>query len=261
MDMKLTGLIIAFYLLIQPCYSSGSFLDNTGEKLTKKQLTEDSRQLLNYIESIHPDPYIYSGGKVEFHRRFQEILGQIPENGLTKDEYIGLIRPFIASISDAHTRISSAYDYDRDNPGGLPFTFGSVEKTIYVDKVYSREHRHLLGAKLESVEGIPIREIMDRLYCLQGIENDYHCILILKTYLRIRPYLSMLVPEWEDKSSLKAGFTLKDGRKETISVSTSSKAGKKSFCHETEVNTPDVSKGFFNYAFTGPDKKCYPEGG
>ena len=105
--------------------------------IARDSLIEDTRDLLYYLETIHPDPYLYSGGKVQFHRRFQNVLQAIPENGLTTDEYIEIIKPFIASISDAHTRIARSYEYDRENPGGLPLSFASVEKSIYVNGVYN----------------------------------------------------------------------------------------------------------------------------
>jgi hypothetical protein len=45
---------------------TGSDIEDTKVKsftLTKEQLINDSRQLLSYIENIHPDPYMYSGAK------------------------------------------------------------------------------------------------------------------------------------------------------------------------------------------------------
>ena len=82
------------------------------KKYTKEELTEDARELLNYLEYMHPDPYYYSGGKVEFHRKIQSVLQNIPADGMGKNEFTVLIRPFIASISDGHTRIASGLYYD-----------------------------------------------------------------------------------------------------------------------------------------------------
>ena len=62
---------------------------------TRDQLIEDTRQLVQMIESAHPDPYINGGGKIEFHRQFQSILQAITGQGMTLEEYIWLLQPFV----------------------------------------------------------------------------------------------------------------------------------------------------------------------
>ena len=47
-------------------------------RLTRAALIEDARQLLDALESAHPDPYSSGGGKIAFHRRFHQTLAAIP---------------------------------------------------------------------------------------------------------------------------------------------------------------------------------------
>ena len=57
----------------------------TGQTQTvdRCSLIEDIRQLSGILESSHPDPYIRGGGKIAYHRRLQELILSIPEEGMT----------------------------------------------------------------------------------------------------------------------------------------------------------------------------------
>ena len=105
--------------------------DPDYEKMIKRDfLIEDFRQLCEIIEASHPDPYSAGGGRIKFHYRMHRILNAIPENGMTKDGFIKLIRPFMAAIGDQHTSIYTDYKLDRSAPGGLPYVFGIIENRI-----------------------------------------------------------------------------------------------------------------------------------
>jgi hypothetical protein len=230
---------------------------NDNNLIGRELLIDDTRELLYYLETVHPDPYLYSGGRIKFHRRFQNILQSIPENGLSRDEYISLIRPFVASVSDAHTRIATPYEYKRENPGGLPLTFGSVEKYIYVNGVYDIKYKDLIGAQLESVEGFSLDELLEKLKNFTGVENEYHGLMMLTSYLRIKAYLNDIVPGLRNSEEIKASFRMADGniRKLTFNSTTALKK-EELISPKTSLELPDMSKGYFAYMFTGPKKEC-----
>lgn len=222
---------------------------------SKQQLIEDSRQLLNYLENIHPDPYRYSGGKVAFHRRFQNILQSIPQQGMSKDDFIRLLRPFIASIADGHTVLLTSYSYDRTAPGGIPLSFASIEKCLYVDGVLSKKDKALLGARLLSVVGVPFAEMLKRVYTLQGVENDYHGLLILDAYLWSQPYLKELLPEWQDTSKISVQLELANGRKQLRIFNLPQKIVSPLITVESKLELPSTEKCQFVYSFLSSDKK------
>jgi len=229
--------------------------DNNEKIFTRQELLDDTRELLMYLENMHPDPYYYSGGKVVFHRRFQSILQTIPGEGMSKDEYITLIRPLIASISDGHTRIESFYQFDSSSPGGLPCKLGSVEKDIYIKSVPSKKYKQLIGSRLLSVEGISVNKLMKRLYTYEGIENDYHGLTIMRFYLRIKPYLSDLLPEWKDQTQISAEFLLANGDKKLVTFDLGNKIEEKYSVKSTKIDLPDTETSYFNYKFLDDDKK------
>jgi hypothetical protein len=222
---------------------------------SKQQLIEDSRQLLSYLENIHPDPYLFSGGKVAFHRRFQNMLQSIPAKGIAKDDFIRLLRPFIASLADAHTALLTAYSYDRTAPGGVPLSFASIEKCLYVDGVPSPKDKALLGAKLLSVEGVPFAELLKRIYQLHGTENGEHGLLILDAYLWSKPYLSELLPEWRNSTKISVQLELRDGGKQDQTFALPQKITPPLVAFESKLKLPSTEKQEFAYGFLTPDKK------
>jgi len=224
---------------------------------SRQQLMEDSRQLLSCLENIHPDPYLYSGGKVAFHRRFQDILQSIPPQGMAKDDFLRLLRPFIAAIADGHTQFLISFPRLRDDqsPGLMPLSFASIEKCIFVDGVPSDKDKALLGAKLLSVEGVPFAEMLKRMPDLLGIENDTHGLMMLNAYLGFTRLLKELLPEWQDQSKIRLQLKLADGRTQDCSFPLRDKNAAPLVRAGSKVEVPSMDKTQFAYRFLSPDKK------
>ena len=112
---------------------------------SQEELIEDARQLAEIIESTHPDPYINGGGKIAFHRRLHLVLNAIPEEGMTRDEFMRILRPFVAAVGDAHTEIWTNYQVGTRKPGGIPLRFGIVGESLYVSGVPREEQSEVEG--------------------------------------------------------------------------------------------------------------------
>ncbi len=223
------------------------------ELFAKQQLIEDARQLLSYLENIHPDPYLYSGGKVTFHRRFQDILQSIPQQGMAKDDFLRLLTPFIAAIEDGHTVLLRSRD---DQASGLmPLSFASIENCLYVDGVPSAADKALLGAKLLSIEGVPFAEMLRRMPNLLGIENDTHGLMMLNVFLGLTPLLKELLPEWQDQSKVCIQIELADGRTEDRSFALRSQSAPSLVRAASKLEVPSMGNTEFAYKFLSPDKK------
>jgi hypothetical protein len=180
-------------------------------------LIDDVRQLVEIIESTHPDPYTHGGGRIAFHRRLHELLHAIPDEGMTKDDFVKLLRPFVASIGDQHTSIYTEYSTDGSAPGGVPFVFEPIEHSLYVLVPFMPSDEKYIGSLLISVEGVSISELMDRFSRLEGIENEYCALRQLgRGNLLFEPYLEELVPEWTDRNSVTIELQLPSGKKEVI---------------------------------------------
>ncbi len=183
----------------------------------RDQLIEDARQLAEAIESAHPDPYINGGGKIAFHRRLQRLLNAIPAQGTTREEFIRLLRPFIAAVGDARTELWSDYSLNADAPGGVSLQFGVVEESLYVAGVPDEKSRDLIGATLVSVEGVPLAELCERQRQLHGTENQYHVLYLLATLsLWHKPCMEDLLPEWRDSHRVSVELQLPSGQSREV---------------------------------------------
>jgi hypothetical protein len=166
------------------------------QQLSRELLVEDAYQLRDMIEDAHPDPYLNGGGKIAFHRRFHEVLGRIPEQGMTAGEFLALLQPFVAAIGDSHTAVRAAAG--ETTPLSLPVGFRIVDEQLVVDRVATQQQAPLLGSRLLAMEGVPLAELVERQGGLRGVENHYGAlaVMILRT-LTTRQGLAQLIPEWQ----------------------------------------------------------------
>jgi len=216
---------------------------------SREYLIEDARQLAEILESTHPDPYIRGGGKIAFHRRLQQLLNAIPEGGMTRDEFVHLLRPFIAAVGDGHTRIRYDYRLNDSYPGGVPLRFDIIERSLYVSGVPDEEDIDLIGALLVSVEGVPIAELCKRQERLEGTENLYHTLQLLARFsLWYEQFMGDLLPEWEDTHHVSVELQLPSGEVEEMSFSLPKPMG---FLYkpESQVTLPKTDLSGFLYNF------------
>ena len=185
---------------------------------SRQQLLEDARELARIIEDTHPDPYTAGGGRIAFHRRLHRALNAIPDEGMTKDEFFRLMRPFVAGVSDAHTNFLHSYPVDASRPRGVPLRLKVVEDSLVVVGI-ERPNQELLGSRLLSVERVPLAELVARQRRLQGIDNQYHALHVLATRSLVhKAYMQDLVPEWTDTARVQVDLLRPDGRVAAIEL-------------------------------------------
>ncbi|HWL88684.1 MAG TPA: hypothetical protein VNO21_22935, partial [Polyangiaceae bacterium] len=149
-----------------------------NSRLSQADLREDVRQLVRLLEESHPDPYVGGGGRVAFHRRFHELLDEIPAEGLTVREFLHALRPLVASVRDGHTDIRGSLTggaHERRTWVELDV----VEERLYVSGVYREDQRRAIGGRIRSVEGIAWPELIRRSAAFRGYENAYGNIVHL----------------------------------------------------------------------------------
>ena len=175
------------------------------------ELVEDTRQMLELLETVHPQPYFKGGGKVAFHKRFQDILKAIPHEGMTREDFRGLLSPLLASVGDGHTYVYADGSFDF---AGVPLLFYVVENELYVSAVFNEKFRQYLGARLRGVEGVDKDELIRRTKNYYGADNIYGSLVQLgnfELFLAKKSVLEDLLPEWVDKSVINISLLMPDG--------------------------------------------------
>ncbi len=222
---------------------------------SREQLIEDARQLATILENTHPDPYIRGGGRIAFHRRLQQLLNAIPAEGMTKEEFVSLLRPFIAAVGDAHTLIRDAYRVNDSYPGGVPLRFDIVEESLYVSGVPDEDDIDLLGALLVSVEGVPLAELCERQERLQGTENQYQVLQLLAVQsLWYGPYMEDLLPEWQDPNEVRIELQRPSGEIEILSFALPV-VMTRLYEPESQIHLTPSSASGFPYDFVDAERK------
>ncbi len=238
-----------FFVLVIP------LLYSQEEKVfSRDELIKDCRQLAQFLELAHPDPYIRGGGKIAFHRRFQEILQAIPDEGMTKEEYYKLLLPFIAAVRDGHTRVFIEQSEQSSDPG-LAFGFRIIDESLCVDRVYNKNHESLFGAKLLAIEGVDIDELLHRQGNLQGYDNKYHNLVNLTTNIKFKQGLANLLPEWKSKNNVRVKFRLAAGKEKEHTFSLVKDNSGKSLTPETKIKLPSIERTDLVYGFLDEEKQ------
>jgi len=227
----------------------------TATTYSRDQLIEDARQLARAIEATHPDPFVQCGGRIAFYRALQDVLEAIPEERMTRDEFIRLLRPLVALIGDAHTAIWSDYEVSDSFPGGVPLVFGVIGEGLYVAGIRSGDDRELLGARLLSVEGVSLAELCDRQVTVQAVENQYSTLhLLANESLRHGAYMRDILPEWEIRQPVHLTVELATGEIREL-VYTLPRSLRSIVRPATRITTPAAGSGGFVWSFWGDEER------
>lgn len=247
--------LLSVATLLSPLFA-GSAAGDDHQTIPRQQLVADVRQLGDFIELVHPDPYVNGGGKIAFHRRLQETIARLPEQGLTREEFYRHLRPFVAAVGDAHTWLRDPYRTDYRSPGGTPLYFRVVEHGLYVAAA-PKQHASLIGARLVSIEGVTFQEILARQAHLMGAENQY---LLLRNLagtgaLWKRCFLEHLLPEWHDRSQVRLQLRHSDGEVRQHSLEVPKSIAYPLTSPSSRIKLPPRDKCDFAYAFMDDDRR------
>ncbi len=229
------------------------FCQPSGEKINREHLIEDIRQLLFLLEDSHPDPYLRAGGKIAFHRRFQDALLRIPEEGMTLKEFYRLLMPLVASVGDGHTFLVPPWPTGKEPV--LPVGLNIVGQTVYVEKVFRPGLEQLFGARLIAVNGLPFSELLDRLKLLIGWDNEYQLLTYFCRFLNDKDLLAILIPEVQSIESLRIEFALPGGQIYSLEISSQEKGAGAAIEPPSKISLPSTEKVDWAYNFLDARKK------
>lgn len=136
-------------------------------------LAADACAFAETLEDAHPDPYTGHGGRVEFHRRLEELLRELPERGESEAAFARRLQRFAARVRDGHTKVVVPEGAAADVDGRLPLDFRVVGDALYVEAVYEHAHEDLLGGRLQSVDGVSLPELRERMALTESSDNVY----------------------------------------------------------------------------------------
>lgn len=158
-------------------------MTSVDARLSQVDAIADTQQLIQLLTESHPDPYTRTGGPIAFHRRAEEIVSTVPEDGITRDDLLHRLRPLVAGLHDGHTLLfppgSEPDAVPEEGRPLLPLDFDPIEGQLVIGAVYREEDRPYLGARLRSVNGVGFEELARRMERLRGADNRYNNLVHL----------------------------------------------------------------------------------
>ena len=119
-----------------------------------------------------------------------------------------------------------------------------------------QSHRELLGARLVSVEGVPLADLAARQRRLEGIDNQFHALYALATKsLMHRARLRDLIPEWRGTDPVRVELLRQDGGVTALALAPARRDSAWA-AFPSRVSLPQPVRGSFRCAFLAP-----PDGG
>ncbi|MGC2449743.1 MAG: hypothetical protein WA477_19005, partial [Candidatus Sulfotelmatobacter sp.] len=98
--IRITLLLTFGLLLFGLCSAILAVGEDVPKHLTHDQAFKDTKTFLSLLESTHPDPYTNLGGKVEFKRKAEKLVRDLPADGLSVPELTERLGEFLAPLRD-----------------------------------------------------------------------------------------------------------------------------------------------------------------
>ncbi len=246
-SVTVKSFISCLALLIGICIAATSSAQE--EKIfTRPELVQDTRQLASILEQSHPDPYINGGGKIAFHRRLRNLLQVIPADGMTAEEFRGLILPFVASLRDGHTALLPAQTGTPPSPG-LTVPFKIIDESLAVSGPVRKDDVDLNGARLLAVDGVPLDELIRRQNILRGIENVSGTLALMTRNLGTTRGLRLLIPERADSSGIRLTLLPAKGKSRDFVFQPGEEMESSPTPTVSKVRLPDMSRSDVAWSF------------
>lgn len=136
-------------------------------------LAADARELVEFVESVHPEPFVGYDGRTDLHAALERTVRDLPDSA-SPEAFYRRAAPLIAGLDDAHSLLREPDHEDEGDDRELPLSFRVVGDGLYVDAVGDERLAGLLGGKLLAVEGETVDALADRVGRFRGTENDYY---------------------------------------------------------------------------------------
>ncbi len=168
----LAGLLYAFTMAAQVATSSPS-----GAQIIKStDLESDVAILRKAYEDLHPGLYRYSS-KAEMDEKFEALQKSLSRDQSLRDAYLALSL-FAAQIKCGHT-YPNFFNQKREIAAALfeghdrvPFYFRWLDRKMIVTKDFTPDDQLPRGTEVFSINGIPVRDILDRLMTIARADGS-----------------------------------------------------------------------------------------
>ncbi len=189
------------WLLIPACCAFARS-DDQPVHLTHEQAAHDTKTFLHLLEATHADPYSNLGGKVAFKQKAQELIRDLPGDGVSVPELADRLAGFIAPLRDGHTTVRGSRERWHDTSPGLAVQFAIASDGLLISGSDITELKDARGYKLISVNGYSLNQLMEKMSTQVAAENIYGSYVGLTIALKSYKLLHNLIPDLDQSQGV-----------------------------------------------------------
>lgn len=215
-------------------------------------ILEDFDYFFQSFEQVHPDPYTAFGGEKAFHRGVKALRRTLSRaDSLDADRLQAEVGRFLVPLHDGHTYCGRpSYSYDGEVKY-LPLNLRTMSEGFFVWGAVE-EYKAFLGAKIESVGGKSLDELMDRLAEYVTAENKYGLYGTVSGWQMNNVVLSLLLDDFNGES-VGMRFTTRAGVDTTAVLPLITADGINSAPMSTMPTDPRFPSANFEYKWADED--------
>ena len=135
--------------------------------LTAEQWREDVRFMAMEMQRRHANLF-HTVSKEAFDAAVTDLIARIPT--LQRNEIVVGMMRIAAMVGDGHTRVDPRKDPKFAFPS-LPLKLYLFEDGLYV-RAAAPEHAGLVGARIETIGGVPVEEAIRRVRAITSVDNE-----------------------------------------------------------------------------------------
>lgn len=151
-----------------------------GQGLSPNERLGDLQQLAGTLPQVHPNLFTVIT-REQFDAAVSQLASENPQ--ITTLEFYTRLSALVALVGDSHTNLNLTWTAGRKlGFDRLPFQVRCFSDGVYVIAAPD-EKPHLLGARVVSVNGVPIADVLVRLERVIAHENPYWLRFRIPDYL------------------------------------------------------------------------------
>ena len=179
------------YFIFFLCLSTHVNAQSNNKKFTKQEVIEDLNYLYESLQDAHYDLYAYTP-KETLDSVYTAVKSSVDEDSLSLLEATNTLQQLITAVKNGHTQISfpaQSYIEYADAGGTLfPLEVALEDGKTLIRKNFSTNDEIQIGSELLSINGMPITEILSRIYPQISAERPYFKNVKLEFYTLPRYY-------------------------------------------------------------------------
>ncbi len=191
--LKKTGVIILIMLLI--VYPSGCSVQketdsSLKQNLTKTQVQEDRKQVIEYLENVHP--FFLLEKDQEKYKAAKEKYMKATKRAMPITEFQKITSIYLSSLNDGHTTLNWET--------GEEFPFLQIESSYEDGKTYLCENGKKTDICIEEIGGISVQDIYQNIDLIRPKENQSAIAKNRERFLVIKSVLANCGVEMKDNN-------------------------------------------------------------